>query len=237
MKLRSVIILTALACVLAVTVTAQPSTRTPKAPAFAQMKFDAVTAVIPGDGPSVLQYDGGNAVRRLDDNSGVIVGNQFNIGTFGGPLIAWTLTGMTIQNAGPAFNTTAPVVFHDGPGGGTSASILAVFAVPLTGGLQAFTFATPITGTGSFLGGILNTTTSFAGCLTSAALPTTPCDGVALDTATNAGLGFHAMQIGSTSPTGAGFATLSGENAIFRVSGTGLPVELMNFTVESGTED
>ena len=188
-------------------------------------------------GTTALEYDNGNSVLRSGNTGGFMIGNQFDVGGGGNPIGAWTVTGFTFQNAGPAFLGGVYVTFYGGPGAGTTAPFLTSLAVgPVTGGLQAFALPTALTGTGSFLGGVFNST-SAAFCAQTSAPPTTPCDGVALDTqqdSTNP-LGFHAAQIqfvGFGSP-GINFGTLGNLNAIFRVVGAGLPAELMDFSAES----
>ena len=189
-------------------------------------------------GTTVIEYDNNVAVRRLGNTGTVVVGNQFNVGGGGNPISGpWTITGFVVQNAGPAFppaSTNATVVFFGGPGVGTQAPVLGVVSsVTLTGGLQTFTLPTPLTGTGSFLGGVVNST--YTACTVTSVPPATTCDGVALDTVQNSTnpLGFHAMSIAAFVIPGTGFATLGNQNAIFKVLGSALPVELMSFDVEA----
>ncbi|HEX9638444.1 MAG TPA: hypothetical protein VGB99_12960 [Acidobacteriota bacterium] len=193
---------------------------------------------VPAAPPSTtaLEYDNGNSVLRSGNTGSFMVGNQFNVGGGGNPIGAWTVTGFTMQNAGPAFLGNVYVTFYGGPGAGTTAPFLTSLLIPgVTGGLQAFALPTALTGTGSFLGGIFNSTSGT--CAVTSAPPGTPCDGVALDTqqdSTNP-LGFHAAQIqfqGFGNP-GINFGTLGNLNAIFRVVGAGLPAELMDFSAES----
>ena len=187
---------------------------------------------------TIIEYDNNAAVLRSGNTGTVVVGNQFNVGGGGNPITGpWTITGFVVQNAGPAFPPTTPsagVVFFGGPGAGTSAPFLAyVSGVPLTGGIQAFGLATPITGTGSFLGGVVNS--SYPACTVTSVPPGTTCDGPALDTAQNSTnpLGFHAMSIAAFVIPGTNFATLGNLNAIFKVTGSNLPVELTSFSVGS----
>ncbi len=187
---------------------------------------------------TVIQYDNGAAVSRSGNTGGVVIGNQFDVNGLGGPVVGpWSITGFFVQNAGPAFSAgaspNAVAAFFSGPGTGSTAMFLAAFTVTLTGGLNGFALATPIAGSGSFLGGVVSST--FSGCTVTSAPPGTTCDGVALDTASNSTnpLGFHAMSIAAASPTAGGFATLGSLNAIFWVTGSSLPVELTNFSVGS----
>jgi hypothetical protein len=183
---------------------------------------------------TVIEYDANGPVLRSGNTAGVVVGNQFNVGGGGFPIAGpWTITGFIAQNAGPNFGAAATIAFFGGPGAGTTAPVIGVFGANLTGGLQAFVLPTVVTGTGSFLGGVVNST--WIGCTVTSVPPATSCDGVALDTAQNATnpLGFHAMSIAAVSPAGSGFNTLGSLNAIFKVTGASLPIELMSFSVAS----
>lgn len=192
----------------------------------------------------VIEYDNNVAVRRSDNTALVVVGNQFNVGGGGNPIGGpWAISGFVVQNAGPAYPTTTTfgspttptgtVFFFGGPGPAGQAPVHAILtSVTLTGGLQTFSFPSPLTGSGSFLGGVVNSTTTT--CSVTSVPPGTPCDGVALDTAQNSTnpLGFHAMSIGAGIP-GTSFNTLGNLNAIFKVFGSNLPVELLSFSVET----
>jgi hypothetical protein len=211
-------------------------------PRFANVRY--VTAKPLGDGghapPSatVIEYDNNVAVQRSPNTAGVVVGNQFDVNGLGLPIVNnWTITGFVLQNAGPAFLGSATVAFFGGPGGGTTAPFLAAFGVTgVNGGIQGFALGTPLLGTGSFLGGVVNST--YAGCAVTSVPPGTTCNGVALDNAQNSTnpLGFHAVSIAAVSPVAGGFGTLGSLNAIFKVTGTNLPVELTNFSVDSGAD-
>ncbi|MEM7582989.1 MAG: hypothetical protein AAF560_06390 [Acidobacteriota bacterium] len=183
---------------------------------------------------TVIEYDNNNAVTRLGDTAGIVVGNQFDVGGGGNPIAGpWTITGFAAQNAGPAYGSTATVVFFGGPGAGTTAPVLGVLYVTLTGGINSFSLASPITGTGSFLGGVVNST--YGLCTVTSVPPGTSCDGVALDTAQNSTnpLGFHGFSIAAFVIPGTDFNTIGSQNAIFKVFGSALPIELMSFSVES----
>lgn len=186
---------------------------------------------------TVIEYDNNNPVQRASQLS-VVVGNQFNVGGGGNPIVGpWTITGFVAQNAGTAFPSSTPaatVVFFGGPGTGTTAPLLAVLSsVPLDGGLNGFSLATPLSGSGSFLAGVVNST--YTGCAVTSVPPATTCDGVALDTAQNSTnpLGFHAMSFQAFVDPATGFTPRPGENAIFKVLGSSLPVELMSFSVDA----
>ncbi len=109
----------------------------------------------------------------------------------------------------------------------------------VTAGTQVVNLATAIAGhTGAFLAGLRNT--DYDPCAGNAGLNTT-CDGVALTAGgVDPGLGFHGHRVPFTSgafvPTittvaGSG-VSLGTVNAIFRVTGDNLPVELMRFAAE-----
>jgi hypothetical protein len=222
---------------------------------FDDVRFITATPITRRDGaakaaPSttVIEYDNNNPVKRSANTSSVVVGNQFNVGGGGNPIGGpWAISGFVVQNAGPAygsiFTSTATIAFFGGPGTGTTAPLLGVVPfVTLTGGIQAFFITPAVTGTGSFLGGVVNSslsTTTPGGatiprCDMTSAPPTTACNGVALDTAQNSTnpLGFHAMSIAAFTSPGTGFNTLGNHNAIFKVLGSSLPVELLKFSVE-----
>ena len=222
---------------------------------FDDVRFITATPITRRDGaakaaPSttVIEYDNNNPVKRSANTSSVVVGNQFNVGGGGNPIGGpWAISGFVVQNAGPGYPTTSPsatIFFFGGPGPAGQAPVHAIgFGFTLTGGPQTFIITpSPLTGSGSFLGGVVNSTfsgstTTFGSvlppCDMTSAPPTTPCNGVALDTAQNATnpLGYHAMSIGAGIP-GTGFNTLGNHNAIFKVFGSSLPVELLKFSVE-----
>jgi hypothetical protein len=216
---------------------------------------DGTTKAAPST--TVIEYDNNVAVSRSANTSSVVVGNQFNIGGGGNPIGGpWAISGFAVQNAGPAWGytfigpttttpatPTATVFFFGGPDPAGQAPVHAILtSLPLTGSLQTFVFTSPLTGSGSFLGGVVNstfsgiTTTGGAttpGCAVTSVPPATACDGVALDNAQNSTnpLGFHAMSIGAGIP-GTSFNTLGNHNAIFKVFGSSLPVELLKFNIE-----
>jgi len=177
-----------------------------------------------------LQYDDGVPAYR-DGAIGpgfVFIGNQFSAGL---PTGAHTLTAATINLAG-LWPSNATLGFF-GPLAGTTAPFM---------GFQAFTGLTAIgwasaalspvpAGSGSFLVGVWNS--NYALCSGDTALGGT-CDGVALGAGTN-GMGHNAMRISmptTTAASASGFAPIPGQNALLRVSGSNVPVELMRFEVE-----
>jgi hypothetical protein len=116
------------------------------------------------------------------------------------------------------------------PFGGTNTVTMFTVMAPLSAAIAGHS--------GAFVGGLRNT--DYDPCAGNVALNTT-CDGVALTMGgVDPGMGFHAFRVpfnsGSFVPTimtvaGAGTA-IGTQNAIFRVTGDNLPVELMNFGVE-----
>jgi hypothetical protein len=93
-------------------------------------------------------------------------------------------------------------------------------------------FGTSITSTGPFLAGVVNT--NFAGCLGDTSVPST-CEGVALGPGTNAGWGHNAMRVtlpNGSGTVGTGYSTIPSQNALIRLSGPTVPVELMRLEVE-----
>lgn len=173
----------------------------------------------------MIQYDDGTAAQR-SGTLGYTIGNQFNVDANNTPIDpAHTVSTIQFSMAG-LFGTAAYVSFY-GPVAGTSApSLTSALLTGLALGMNTVVFTPPMTGnSASFLAGIFNS--SYATC-TGTALGST-CDGVALSNGQN-GLGFHAMEINDG--VGTDFATRTNQNAIFRVRGANLPVELMAVTVE-----
>lgn len=110
------------------------------------------------------------------------------------------------------------VAFSAGAGPGVNCNAAQLY----TGMLPA-----PIMGhTGPFFAGILNT--PFAGCAGNTMIGGT-CEGVALSMGgVDPGMGFHGARV-----NGNGYVALApARNAIFRVTGDNLPVELMGFGVK-----
>lgn len=113
---------------------------------------------------------------------------------------------------------------------------------PSTSSVFNASVAPPVVGhSGAFIGGIRNTAFTGYGCPSNSALGGT-CDGVALTQGTSdPGFGFNAAYVqltdGAFPPTqtiaaGTGSPISPAANAIFRVTGDNLPVELMGFTAE-----
>jgi hypothetical protein len=203
----------------------------------------------PNLGSGTISYDNNVPFARRGDDGGT-VGNNFN--TAVDPHGVSTATFRIAGNYGTAPGAGAQMVmsFWDvNPG-----SFMILFRDIISGlpyipyppnanTVTMFTNMAPLTmpivaHTGAFVGGLRNT--DYAACAGNVALNTT-CDGVALTMGgVDPGMGFHGIRVPFNSasflPTitmvagaGTSFAT---QNAIFRVTGDNLPVELMNFGVE-----
>jgi hypothetical protein len=166
-----------------------------------------------------LQYDTGTP-HSLRDNWGSVVGNYFNTG-FRNP---HTIQTVTFQMNG-TFGFT-PVRMYGAPSG-TVAPVLAAttFSGLPIGTLVTWNLPNIVSHNGPFLGGV-EQSGSFS-TINSAFV------GIDIDVNNDGVHGFHGMNINLA---GTGFnpnATVGGApfNAIFRVHGTNLPVELMRFDV------
>jgi len=159
-----------------------------------------------------IQYDTGNPCACRDTTDDV-AGNQFNVG-FGNP---HNITFVSFSQAATGFFT--PMRIYDAPVGGMAPVLASTTFFGNAGG--AWTLQPPIVNhSGSFLVGL-----SQSGSMASVVA-------IAVDI-NNGGQGFHGMNI---KLNGSGFvpnATAAGQpyNAILRVSGLNLPVELMHFDV------
>jgi hypothetical protein len=185
-----------------------------------------------------IQYDNDTPFRRLP-NTDDCVGNRFNDGVYDPHSIA-TISFRLAQNYGGGVvasiwdvNTANAQIMRrwyiSGIPSGNVTGFLAV--VPLTSPVAAHN--------GSFIGGIHNTFYTGLGCPTDSGLNGT-CDGVALSAGTAGASPFHGVYInlagGAFSPPTATVGTtgqdLGTANALFRVTGDNLPVELMTFSAE-----
>ncbi len=170
----------------------------------------------PKGGIGKVQYDTG-VVHGFRDNSNQVVGNRFNTG-FNNP---HTISLVTCQPLG-TFGSIAMRVY-DAPVG-TVASVLASTTFP--GPSCMWDLPNIVNHNASFLVGMLQSGSSNTISTTVAA--------IAVDV-NNGGQGFHGMTIGIN---GSGFnpnpTVFPGQpyNAILRVSGFNLPVELMSFDVQ-----
>jgi len=237
----SVLFVLVLACAVAVTVVAAD-----QAGRRAQGDYSAVTAgveKVPVGSTQArvvgtIQYDNDTPFSRSPITNAT-VGNRF---TAPDPHSIASASFRVAQNYG------ASVVMSLWDANGPSASIL--FRTIVTGipqspnasSLFSAAIAPPIVGhSGLFIGGLRNTAYTGLGCPSRISLTGT-CDGVALSQgATNPGFGFNAVYLqltdGAFPPTqatapGTGVAITPATNAIFRVTGDNLPVELMGFAAE-----
>ncbi len=210
----------------------------------------AIKQIPPGESNRVvgtIQYDNDVPFSRDGQDDGLI-GNRFvppagphSIATVSfrvaGNYVATGTTGSIVAtvwdvNTGTAMVlsrvnvTNAPGIPLFGTGTITDVVVVAPLGAAVTGH------------TGDFIGGLRNT--GYAACAGNVALNTT-CDGVALTAGTvDPGSGFNAVRLPFTSgnfvPTiqtfGSSGAAIASTNAIFRVTGDNLPVELMTFSVE-----
>ncbi len=182
-----------------------------------------------------IQYDNDTPFRRLTNTSDV-VGNRF--AGLADPHSIASVSFRLAQNYGDSVNMS---IWEPNTGQVTRLRQTLITGIPqtnVTGVVFSHALATPITGHGgSFIAGIHNTAFTGYGCPSNSALNGT-CDGVAL-TEGATGAPFHGVYINLTgnyftppttqvASTGQNLAA----NAIFRVTGDNLPVELMGFTAE-----
>jgi hypothetical protein len=187
-----------------------------------------------------LQYDNDTPFRR-EPTTDHLIGNQF---TGADPHSVASVSFRVAQNY--ASGVVVSLWDPDGMGGATRLFQQYVSGIPngATMTVTMFTAVAPLTmaltgQSGPFIAGVHNTYFTGMGCPSNSMLNGT-CDGVALSAGTmDPGMGFHAFRVplsGMTSvpPTTmvpAGVAPIPGGNALFRVTGDNLPVELMEFGV------
>lgn len=183
-----------------------------------------------------IQYDNGTAVSRSGADGGT-VGNKFAPDPG-----AHSINAVSFKLAGNYLGSVVVTVWDVNPGSFMVLQRQLVEGLPASPDPMA-TFmaalAAPVVGhTGSFVAGVRNT--DYTPCAGNVALGST-CDGVALSAGgVDPGMGFHAHRVPFNSAsfvptvnTVAGVGTAVGVmNAIFRVTGEALPVELMGFTVD-----
>jgi hypothetical protein len=200
------------------------------------------------EGSGTISYDNNTPFARNGADGGT-VGNLFNTAPdphgvasasfrmAGNYVSASATTGsivMTIWDQEPAsFMLLSRVNVTNAPGvpyGGSANITMFTVMVPLAAPIAAHN--------GGFVGGLHNT--EYGGCAGNVALNST-CDGVALTMGgVDPGMGFHGFRVPfatanfvPTATTVAGTGTSLGNvNAIFRVTGDNLPVELMSFGIE-----
>jgi hypothetical protein len=201
----------------------------------------ATPVASPGDAPQggvgTIQYDNDTPFQRRAQTDAT-VGNRFV------PTGSHSITAVSFRLAQNYLSSMVMTLWDVNP---ASAVVLArtnITGLPsgaVTGTVFTAALVAPIaTHSGSFIGGMHNTAYTGLGCPTNTNLNGT-CDGVALTAGTvDPGMGFHgaAVQLAGatfTPPTtvvATGVITDFTQNAIFRVTGDNLPVELMNFDVE-----
>lgn len=199
------------------------------------------------EGTGTLTYDNNTPFSRNGTDGGT-VGNVFNDATdpHGVATATFRMAGNYAQSA-----TTGSIVMSIWDVEPASFMLLArqnitnAPAIPYGGSnnITMFTVTVPLAApvvahNGAFVGGLRNT--DYDACAGNVALNST-CDGVALTMGgVDPGMGFHGFRVPFNSaaflPTvttvpGTGQA-LGTVNAIFRVTGDNLPVELMSFGVE-----
>ena len=206
----------------------------PKAGTPAIVRPSAPNGVLP-EGTGTLTYDNNTPFSRNGTDGGT-VGNVFNDATdpHGVATATFRVAGnyatsvvMSVWDVEPAsFMLLARQLVTGVPTGSTMFTATAPLTMPVAGH------------NGAFVGGIRNT--DYDPCAGNVALNTT-CDGVALTMGgVDPGMGFHGFRVPFNSATflptittvaGTG-QPLGTVNAIFRVTGDNLPVELMSFGVE-----
>ncbi len=183
------------------------------------------------DGPGTIQYDTGTFTNVGDIPA---ITDNFSFGNVFGPLnLPFTVTNLSwfmaivdsgTTGTGNAFVTVFSALNTAGTSAGarTSPNVAGqnANAFNTVGVNEAFTG----TGTSTFLAGVWNPTAGNSGA-------PTPCavDCVGFDT-NNGGQGFNGMAIEDLG--GGNFQAITNANAILRVSGVNVPVELMSFSIE-----
>lgn len=184
------------------------------------------------EGPGTIVYDTGNftGVGNIP-----LVPDNFSFGNNFGPCpLPFTVTDLSIFMALVDGGTTAGgnafvTVFGPLNTAGTNATVRTSPSVPLNPNAfnnVAVNLAYTGTGSSTFLAGVWN-----AGAGSTAA--PTPCgtDCVGFDSSgTVGGNGFHGMAIEDLG--GGNYSPITNANAIYRVSGNNVPVELMSFTID-----
>jgi hypothetical protein len=212
-----------------------PSSRIPRVKATLTASRGRLPSVV-----GTLQYDN-NVPFRRDPATDNVIGNQF---TGADPHSIASVSFRVAQNysSGVVVSAWNP----DGMGGATRLFQQYVSGIPngATMTVTMFTAMAPLTMAltglnGPFIAGVHNTAFTGAGCPANSMLNGT-CDGVAVTAGTmDPGQGFHAFRIPlaggtflpPTTMVAAGVAPIVGINAIFRVTGDNLPVELMELSV------
>ncbi|RLE26854.1 MAG: hypothetical protein DRJ65_04610 [Acidobacteria bacterium] len=186
-----------------------------------------------------IQYDNDTPFRRLP-NTDDLVGNRFT--GMADPHSIASVSFRLAQNYDSQVNMS---IWEPNTGQATRLRQSLLSGVPsttVTGVVVTHALVTPITGHGgSFIAGIHNTAYTGLGCPSNSNLNGT-CDGVALTAGAPPKAGqqaFHGAYInlagGDFTPPTTNVASTGvnlNANAIFRVTGDNLPVELMSFSAE-----
>ena len=188
-----------------------------------------------------IQYDNDTPFRRMT-NTADLVGNRFS-----GLVDPHSIASVSFRLAQNYAGSVIMSIWEPNTGQATRLRQTIVTGVPattVTSVLITHALATPITGhSGSFIAGIHNTAYTGFGCPSNSSLNGT-CDGVAVTVGVSSAkrtvLGFQGAYIDlvpgsvflppttNVASTGVNFPA----NAIFRVTGDNLPVELMSFNAE-----
>ncbi|MEM1181270.1 MAG: hypothetical protein AAGM22_23210 [Acidobacteriota bacterium] len=178
-----------------------------------------------------IQYDN-NVPFNRDGGLGGLIGNRFVAGVQD----PHTFASASFRMANVYGGSAGLLILDVNTGAGTATTFEAVTVTGLSAG-TANTNVVPLAGgthSGQFIGGLIQT--SYAACsgLTDLNSGLT-CEGVALTQGSltggpgDPGQGFNAVRINTLSSTGIDIAN---QNAIFRVTGSNLPVELMSFAID-----
>jgi len=224
-KRMAAVVLTGLALGVGVLVADSPPTQRELGKARKAKVGTAHEAVL--GSPVTITYDTGVNFAFFAGGGGRSVGNRFNSRLMGPLVMTGQVTMVTIfpQLMGGAAGTAAFVTIFSPPTGGGMVFVLpstynSVNAMGLMSNqFNAVTLPIPITVGPDFLGGLY-------------------CQGVGGDNIglgdmSVSGQGFHAFQLMTNYMYGSGygFAVIPARNALYRVSGNPLPVELMTFDV------
>ncbi|MCH9650253.1 MAG: hypothetical protein K0U98_18590 [Deltaproteobacteria bacterium] len=179
-----------------------------------------------------IQFDN-NVPFNRNGQSGGLIGNRFAAPAVQDP---HTFASASFRMANAYGGTATALILDINTGAGTVSTIDMAGATGISSGTTA-THVVPLAGgshSGSFIGGMLQTAYAACAGLTGINSGLT-CEGVAL---TQGGLtggpgdpgeGFNAVAVTSTANTG---VPIANQNAIFRITGQNLPVELMNFSID-----
>jgi len=174
------------------------------------------------NGTGTVQYDPGAPADGLLGQQGpsATVGNRFSSRN-GNPLSTGSVSGLSFYVANASLAGGLAVLWGP-PTGGGGAPAIGSFTVGTMAstGFHAVTFTAIPVGNDFLAGLYVNSGQPSRGQ-------------VGLRSASTNGQGFHGMQISFGGGAGANYASLAGQNSMFRASGTVIvPVELMEFDVD-----